>query len=130
MLTYRYRGRSIGGEVVAGSVAAPDSATAVRLLNARAIVLTGLEPVLESAPRSRRPRRLATRVRTGFFRSVATLVAAAVPLRRSLLAATQRDSDPHLRGMVQHVVARLDEAQNSARPCERSPVSARRFWPL
>jgi type IV pilus assembly protein PilC len=103
MTVYRYRARTPGGEPVAGTVTAPDAPAALAALRARTLFVTAVMPQRARRvriPSALRPRAVTPRGRVAFFRCLATLVAAGVPLRRALRVATERSDDRALHAVL------------------------------
>jgi type IV pilus assembly protein PilC len=90
-MQYRYTARTASGDLVRGRLLAADLESATSGLLGRAFFVTSLQPVrgwdLRSIPLLRPG---AGRARAAFFRSLATLVRAGIPLRRGLQVAIER----------------------------------------
>lgn len=109
---YRYAARTAAGELVRGTMEAPDADAVLASLRTRALFVTGLERERGLARAlSRRivlgaPKR---RALLAFFRSFATLIRAGVPLRRALEVAIERAGDGVLREALRAVLAEVEQ---------------------
>jgi type IV pilus assembly protein PilC len=110
MTTFRYRARSAGGELVSGTLSGSDAAGVLASLRSRALVATAIAPERRWTIPLPSPfgRGLSPRARTAFFRCLATLVRAGVPLRRALEVAIARGGDRRLRASLQALQLQLD----------------------
>ncbi len=127
---FAYTARSGDGAFVAGSLQAETLDQAFAHLRTRALVVTSLAP--QSSARAFLPGALAAfpaagSARLAFFRSLATLVRAGVPLRRALEVTIAQCSDWRLREALRSVAADIESgsllsASMARRPNEFSPL--------
>jgi type IV pilus assembly protein PilC len=108
---FYYRGRSPEGRRVSGSLSAADEGTALLHLQSRPLFVTSLQPAgavplqsrLWGTARSKRDARVI------FFRSLATMVSAGVPIIESLVVAAGNCRDRILSEALASVTLRIQE---------------------
>lgn len=101
MRRYAYEAARADGEVVRGVVEAATATDALQGVTARGLLVVGVRECPTPRLRTRSPRALAV-----FFRSLATLLKAGIPLDRALQTG---ESNPMLRALVRDVRARVRE---------------------
>jgi type IV pilus assembly protein PilC len=127
-MEYRYIARTPAGERVYGTLAAPDVQTAADGLRHRALFVTSLEPLRRLPGNLRRwGGRSSARTRIAFFRSLATLVRAGVPLRRGLEVAIERTGGAAFRTDLRAVLADIERGDPLSLGFARRP---RAFAPV
>lgn len=108
---YRYAARTSDGEIVRGTMEAPDHDSVLASLRTRALFVTMLEretPFVRSIARSLNTGRARRRSLLSFFRSFATMIRAGVPMRRALNVAIERAGDGALREALRGVLADIE----------------------
>ncbi len=110
---YRYTARTAAGELVRGSMEAPDADDrAGQPAHARAVRHRGRARERAGAharPADRASARPRRRALLAFFRSFATLIRAGVPMRRALEVAIERGADRVLRESLRSVLADIEQ---------------------
>jgi type IV pilus assembly protein PilC len=128
--TFHYSARTQEGELVRGSMQAPDAGSVLDLLRSRALFVTAVDAESQVAERLGRVLRVGGVTRAGlltFFRSFATLVRAGVSIQRALTVAIERADDPRLREALRSVLADVERGSALSEALGRRP---RDFPPL
>jgi type IV pilus assembly protein PilC len=127
---YRYSARTVAGELVRGTMEAPDADAVLASLRTRALFVTHVERenLLVGALSRRNPLGAPKRrALLAFFRSFATLIRAGVPMRRALDVAIERAGDGVLRESLRSVLADIEQGGALSDAMAKRPRS---FAPL
>ncbi|MDQ2871520.1 MAG: type II secretion system F family protein [Candidatus Eremiobacteraeota bacterium] len=126
-----YTARNAEGTLVKGSIAAPDGTHALKSLRTRALYVTDLDDsrtargtiaqMFDLRPVNRR-------ALVGFFRSFATLLAAGVPLRRSLEVTIEAVSQRRLREALAALLADIESGLSLSAAMSRRPREFSRLF--
>lgn len=124
MTTFRYRARTAAGDAVHGAFVAPDPGAVVASLRTRALFVTAVEP--ERGWTLRVPAwgraRSSARARAAFFRCLATLIGAGVPLRRALGVTIERCTERGLRDALEAVLGEVERGGTLSAAFGRRPA--------
>lgn len=129
---FHYTARTLGGELVRGSMQAGDVRNVIDLLRSRALFVTAVDTENESVARIVRMLRIGGASHTGlraFFRSFATLVRAGVSIQQALTVTIERAPDARLGEALRSVLADVEHGTPlsdamSGRPREFPPLYA------
>jgi type IV pilus assembly protein PilC len=128
--SFHYRARTLTGELVRGTMDAPDAHNVLELLRGRALFVTAVDAQSDFAERVGRALRLGGVSRPAlyaFFRSFATLVRAGVSIQRALTVTIERAGDARLGEALRSVLADVEHGAALSSALARRP---RDFPPL
>lgn len=120
MIRYRYRAARADGRIVSGVVAASSGGEADALLLGQGLHPVTLEPTASTTPFKRAASRRDLAI---VFRSLATLVAASVPVERAVAASERLPRQPALRTALKDTRRLLAEGLGLAEALSRSDGS-------
>jgi type IV pilus assembly protein PilC len=128
-MEYRYTARTPAGRRVSGRLSAPDIESAADGLRRRSFFVTSVVPSRrwDAAFGRRWPGAGFGRSRVAFFRSLATLVKAGVPLRRGLEAAIERTNGKAFGTALRAILADIERGEPLSVAFGRQP---RTFAPV
>ena len=110
-MRYRYRARTLRGELQTGEVEAPAREAAIEVLQRHNLVVTGIEPIEEVKGMGKEIRifqRVKAKDLVFFFRQLSVLFSADVPLVEALNSIAKQTKNPLLRRKVFEISADVD----------------------
>jgi type IV pilus assembly protein PilC len=130
-LLYRYTARTIEGDLVRGSMEAPDADAVLATLRTRALFVTAVDRETGGARAIIRTLRfggVSRRALLAFFRSFSTLIRSGVPMRRALGVAIDRCSDAVLREALRSVLADVEYGSSLSDAMAKRPTAFPRLY--
>jgi type IV pilus assembly protein PilC len=130
-LLYRYTARTIEGDLVRGSMEAPDADAVLATLRTRALFVTAVDRETGGAHAIIRTLRfggVSRRALLAFFRSFSTLIRSGVPMRRALGVAIERCSDGVLREALRSVLADVEYGSSLSDAMAKRPAAFPRLY--
>lgn len=125
MPAYRFEALDVQGKPRTGLLEGDNARNVRSQLRAQGLVPIGVEPVaaaLEGGPKARFTRRtFSTTTLAVWTRQLAGLVAAGLPLERSLTALSEEAEDPRQRDLVAHLRAEVNAGSSFARALASAP---------
>jgi len=130
-LLYRYTARTIEGDLVRGSMEAPNAEAVLATLRTRALFVTAVDRETTGARRIMQTLRIGSvsrRALLAFFRSFSTLIRAGVAMRRALVVAIDRCGDATLREALRSVLADVEYGSSLSDAMAKRPTAFPRLY--
>jgi type IV pilus assembly protein PilC len=108
---YKYRARKGDGSSETGYLNAPNSAEAKKLLSQKFVAILELDQQDKEDRRGTKPYKVAPDIITGFFRRLATMLHAGMPLAQSLDYLACSESDPQLAKALEEIFQDVSTGQ-------------------